>query len=291
MWRTIGVTALAVALLPGRPASAEQVDERRPAASDGTVEIENPAGSVRVVGWSKGEVAVSGTLGRRASLSLTGGPRRTHVEVEVEGNPHAARSDIEVRVPAGSRVSVESFAASIEVTDVTGAVTAETVNGSVTVTGSTEVSAESVNGAVEVSGPATRVHASAVNGAVTVRGGRGELDADTVNGELRVTGGGAYDRAHLESVSGAIRFEGDLSRHAVLEAQTVSGELELTLPAALAADFTISTFSGGVNNEFGPAVSRTGRHSPEKDVSFSTGGGGAKVSLETLSGAITLRKR
>jgi hypothetical protein len=291
MWRTIGVTTLAVALLPGRVASAEQVDQRRPAASDGTVEIENPAGSVRVVGWSKAEVAVTGTLGRRATLDLTGDPRRTHVEVEVEGNPHGTRSDIEVHVPAGSRVSIESFAASIEVTDVTGAVTAETVNGAVTVTGATEVSAESVNGTVAISGPATRVHASAVNGAVTVRGGRGELDADTVNGELRVVGSGPFDRAHLESVSGAVRFEGDLSRHAVLEAQTVSGEVELALPASVAADFTISSFSGGVSNDFGPAVYRMGRHSPEKDLSFSTGGGGAKVSVETLSGGITLRKR
>ena len=117
MWRTIALTALALAALPGRSALAQQaVDKQRPAASDGLVEIENPAGSVRVLGWSKAEVGVTGTLGRRATLNLTGEPRRTHVEVEVEGNPHGTRSDIEVHVPAGSRVSVESFAASITIT-------------------------------------------------------------------------------------------------------------------------------------------------------------------------------
>jgi DUF4097 and DUF4098 domain-containing protein YvlB len=291
MLRTMGGTVLAVALLPGLAARAEQVDQRRPAASDGTVEIENPAGAVKVVGWNKAEVAVTGSLGRHAELTLTGGPRRTHVEVEVEGNPHGTRSDIEVRVPAGSRVSVESFAASIDVSEVTGAVTAETVNGSITVTGATEVSAESVNGSVEVSGPAVRLHASAVNGSVTVRGARGELEADTVNGELHVAGGGPFDRAHLESVSGAVRFEGDLARHGILEAQTVSGEIDLALPASVAADFTVSTFSGSVSNDFGAATYRTGRHSPEKEVTFSTNGGGAKVAVETLSGGITLRKR
>jgi hypothetical protein len=290
IWRTIVVTA-AAAVLAG-PALADQVDERRPAASDGFVEIENPAGSVRVIGWSKAEVAVTGMLGRRANLSLTGVPSRTHVEVEVEGNPHGTRSDIEVHVPAGSRVSVESFAASIVVTEVTGSVTAETVNGSVTVSGSLkEVSVESVNGEVEVSGAASRVHAGTVNGALSIRGARGEIDANTVNGEVRIAGGGPVERAQLESVAGAIYFEGVLAPHADLRAQTVSGGVELALPANVAADFTVNTFSGSIDTDFGSATYRTGRHSPEKELTFSTGGGGAKVAIETLSGSVRLRKR
>src|SRR5881397_2794712 len=122
MSRAITVAVLALSVAAARPARADQVDVRKPAASDGLVEIENPAGSVRVIGWSKAEVAVTGNVGRRASLRLGGGGPRTHVEVEVEGNPHATRSDIEVHVPAGSRVSVESFASSIVVSEVTGPV-------------------------------------------------------------------------------------------------------------------------------------------------------------------------
>ncbi|PYQ12309.1 MAG: hypothetical protein DMF80_19450 [Acidobacteria bacterium] len=293
MWRAIAVTALAAAALPGRPALAQQaVDQRRTAASDGLVEIENPAGSIRVLGWSKAEVGVTGTLGRRASLNLNGGGRRTHVEVEVAGNPHGARSEIEVHVPAGSRVSIESFAASITVAEVTGPVTAETVNGSVSIDGSSkEVSAEAVNGSVEVSGSPSRVHAGTVNGALTIRGARGDLEANTVNGELRVTGGGLFERAHLETVSGAIRFEGALAPHAELDAQTVSGSIELDLPAGTAADFTVNTFSGDINTDFGAALYRSGPHSHQKELTFSIGGGGAKVTIETLSGSIVLRKR
>jgi DUF4097 and DUF4098 domain-containing protein YvlB len=288
----MAVAVLTVAAQAAHPALAAQVDERRPATPDGLVEIENPAGSVRVIGWSKAEVAVTGSLGRRASLSLTGDPQRTRVEVEVDGNPHSTRSDIEVHVPAGSRVSVESFASSITVAEVTGPVTAETVNGSVSVAGSVkEVSAESVNGAVEVSGSPTRVHVGTVNGALTVRGARGELEASTVNGEVRIVGGGPFTRAQLESVSGAISFEGALSAHADLRAQTVSGAVELLLPASVAANFTVSTFSGDIETDFGAAVYRSGRHTPQKELTFSTGGGGAKVAIETLSGGISLRKR
>src|SRR5437867_8722376 len=273
MWRTITVAVLVVTALAGG-ARAEQVDQRKPAASDGLVEIENPTGSVRVIGWSKAEVAVTGSVSRGGSLRLTGGGPRTRVEVEVEGNPHATRSDIEVHVPAASRVSVESFASSITVTDVTGPVTAETVNGAVSVSGSVkEVSAESVNGAVDVSGASTRVHAGTVNGALTVKGARGEVEANTVNGELRVVGGGAFTRARLETVSGSIRFEGELGPHADLQAQTVSGAVELTLPASTAADFTVNTFSGDINTDFGVALYRNpgGRHSPQKELTFSIG--------------------
>jgi hypothetical protein len=75
----------------------------------------------------------------------------------------------------------------------------------------------------------------------------------------------------------------------------VSGEVVLALPANVAADFTITTFSGDMNTDFQPALHRPGRHpdfhSPEKELTFSTGAGGAKVAVETLSGSIRLRKR
>ena len=126
---------------------------------------------------------------------------------------------------------------------------------------------------------------------MTIRGARGDLEANTVNGELRVVGGGLFERAHLETVSGAIRFEGGLAAHAELDAQTVSGPIELILPPGIAADFTVSTFSGDINTDFAATLYRTGRHSREKELTFSTGGGGAKVVIETLSGSISLRKR
>src|SRR2546427_12788190 len=108
MWRTITVAVLAVTAMAGG-ARAAQVDQRRPAASDGLVEIENPAGSVRVIGWSKAEVAVTGNVGRRASLRLTGGGPRTHGGGEGEGNPNLTPPGNEGPGPPGSRVSAAIF--------------------------------------------------------------------------------------------------------------------------------------------------------------------------------------
>jgi DUF4097 and DUF4098 domain-containing protein YvlB len=288
-------TRLATFLLTALPVLAgadSAIEQRRAAAPDGLVEIENASGSIHVIGWDQPEVMVKGTLGRGATgLNLSGAARRTHVEVETEGNPHGVRSDIEVRVPVGSRVQIDTFQAEISVSGVKGGVRAETVNGSIAVSGATkDVDVQSVNGAVEVAGSGGRVHAESVNGQVTVKDANGEVDASTVNGLLSVIGG-TFERARLETVSGELRFEGALAKNASVDAETVSGGVDIALPAGTSADFSITTFSGSVDNQLGPPAQKTSKWTPEKELSFSTGAGGAKVNVQTLSGGIRLRKK
>jgi DUF4097 and DUF4098 domain-containing protein YvlB len=293
--RSLGVVALTMlAALPA--AGQERVDERRPAVADGSVVIEVYSGTIRVVGWDRAEVAVTGTLGAGAdALRVRGGDRKTRVEVEpsLPGGLHA-HADVDVKVPAGSAVSVESFGARVDVTGVTGAVQVDTVNGSVSVTGAArEVSAESVNGSVTVRGRSGRISAESVNGAVSVSEPGADVQAGTVNGSLTVTGTRGLESARLETVNGRIRFEGGLSPRGSLDVESVSGAVELALPDT-AADFRIYTFSGGIVNELGPAAPRTEHHGPghrARELVFSTAGGGARISVRTLSGHITLAAR
>ena len=287
--------ALVLATVLAGPAWAfaqTPVDKSRPAAANGKVTIENMSGSVKVTGWDKAEVQVKGTLGDGGELSFDGSEKQTTIEVEAEhGNPMGIKSDLEVFVPAGSSVSIEGFQATISVAGVTGSVSAETVNGSITQAGAAkDVELQSVNGAIEVSKASGRLKAEAVNGTVTVRDASGELEASTVNGKLIIVGG-SFDRAALESVSGGVRFEAGLSARATLSVESVSGSVDLLLPASLGAEFTVSTFSGPITNELGPAAEKTSRWTPEKELSFTTGSGGARVTVETLSGAVNIRKR
>ena len=91
------VAALAV---PAGLAAQTTVDQKRPAAPDGAVSIENMSGSIKVTGWDRAVVQVRGTVADNAELELTGTDRKIHVEVSPQGNP-MAKSDIEVTVPAG----------------------------------------------------------------------------------------------------------------------------------------------------------------------------------------------
>lgn len=284
--------AVALLMAPLADAGGERVDARRAAAPDGVVEIDGAGGTLRIVGWDKPEVYVTGTLGEGAEgLDLGGTAKRIRIDVEAEGNPHSVRSDLEIHVPAGSRIEVDAMSADITVQDVTGTVTADTVSGRIAVTGTArEVSLESVNGGVEVACACTRAHVESVNGAVSVKGARGEVEASTVNGTLTVLGG-LFERAKLETVNGRITFEGGLSAHATLDVESVGGSVELRLPEKTDADFTISTFSGSIRNAWGAEGRRTSRYTREQELSFTAGSGGATVSIQTLSGDVILTKR
>jgi DUF4097 and DUF4098 domain-containing protein YvlB len=281
---------VATVAAPAWLAAGTTVDQRRPAAADAAVKIENMAGTVTVTAWDRAEVQVRGTIADHAELELGGTDRKVSVEVAPHMNP-MAKSDIEVMVPTGASVSVEGFQATITVAGVSGSVKAETVNGSITHTGpSREVSLQSVNGAVQTTKAQGRVIVEAVNGAITVRDSSGDLEASTVNGKLTVTGG-SFARAQLETVSGGAFFDAGLSPKATLSVESVSGPVELLFPAGFGADFTVTTFSGAITNELGPAARKTDEYTPEKELSFTSGSGGVHVSVETLSGAVHIRRK
>jgi len=276
---------------PAGLAAQTTVDQKRAASPDGAVSIENMSGSVKVVGWDRAEVQVKGTVGDGGELSFSGGGGRIHVEVESDYNPMGVKSDLEVFVPSGSSVEVEGFQATISVTGVTGSVTAETVNGSITQSGAARlVELQSVNGDVEVAKAAGRINAEAVNGTVTIRDASGDLEASSVHGKLSVTGG-SFDRVEVESVAGAVRIDTALAARATVTIETVSGPVELVLPASLGAEFEVSSFSGRITNELGPEAEKSSKWTPETELRFKTGSGGARISIETLSGSIGIRKR
>ena len=283
---------VSILIVPAWLHAQTSIDERRAAAADGTVEIENPFGSVAVMGWDQPEVHVTGTLARGSELDLEAAERHVRIEVDVEeDHGHSEGSKLEVHVPSGSHVEIEGVQLEITASDVTGSVEAESVSGGISLTGATaEVNLQSVNGPVEVSGPRGRIEVEAVNGPVTIRDASGHVDASTVNGEL-IVGGGPFERAALESVAGAVRFEADLATMGRLEVETVSGTAEIAVPASVKADFSISTFSGEIENELGVGTVEQEQYVPAKTLTFSTGSGGARISVETLSGDIHIRKR
>ena len=298
--KAIGVILVLGAL--SLPAYAQtKVDERRPAAKDAVVEIENLAGSVKVIAWKNAEVQVTGTLGAGVEeLRFSGGPERLQISAEMgegAGGWHgrhgaAAGADLEVRVPEASRVRVEGFASSVQAEGLAGRLEVETVNGSIAVKGGTAaLELQSVNGAVEIDGAAQRVEASSVNGRVTIRSAGGDVEASSVSGGVEVSGA-SYSRVELEAVSGALRFTGALTPNASLELQTVSGEVELELPAEQGAAVSVSTFTGQIRTDFAeaPAPEKTSRHTPEKELRFTIGSGGARIQIETLSGSVNIRK-
>jgi hypothetical protein len=280
-------------------AGTQTVQQTRSVARDARINIENPAGTLRIVGWDRAEISVAGTLCPRAEgLAVSGTDRSLSIEVEGAMNPHGCDCDLEVKVPAGSHLQVDTYSAPVTATGLTGTLQVDSVHGGFRVEGRLQdFQADTVAGTIELSGPSARTRAASVNGSVTLRGVTGNVEASTVNGLLQVTGT-ALQRAQLESVAGAIRFAGSLAEGAVLEASTVSGGIDVTLPPGTDASFDLSSFSGAIVNELSSDRPRGdgegdghGHGGMGRELSFRLGTGSAQVHVETLSGRIRLAPR
>ncbi|HEX6572475.1 MAG TPA: hypothetical protein VF055_10660, partial [Steroidobacteraceae bacterium] len=138
-------TTCAIALLaalPGIAAAGEPINKRTSADPNGTVEVSNVAGSVTVTGWDRNEVAVTGELGDGTeTLEFTKADKLTRVKVVVPKRSYNVDdTDLIVKVPAGSVLSVNTVSADVIVQGVRGAQRLQAVSGDVR----TEASGEDV---------------------------------------------------------------------------------------------------------------------------------------------------
>jgi DUF4097 and DUF4098 domain-containing protein YvlB len=312
-------TAAAALLLAGKADAQRQVNARHDAAANGTVEISINTGSVRVTGWNRNEVQVTGTLQRESDRVVLDGSGRT-VEVRVQGGRgRGAGATLEVRVPAGSSLEVNTHAAPITVNGVTGAVEMVSQAGAITVQGRPRsVDAMSHAGAVTVdaetdratitamAGPVRlagtvrqRAEITAMAGSVEVPAAVGEVEINALNGAVRVanvTGGqveitsvsgtvnvtGTRLRGSVNSVSGAVVVTGSLG--GALSVESHAGSVELRLPGNTGARVDINSFSGGVDSDW--RLTRDGR-----EWHGTLGRGGPTVSISTFSGSVKLSRR
>ncbi len=292
MFRMIGCV-LVVALLASPAFSEERVDSSKPASATGVVEVVNISGSITVIGWAQEQVHVQGVLGRGTErLEFEAGPHRTIVRVVLPRNCRSCEgSHLTIKVPAASALDVDAVSADITVRDTTGACALKSVSGDVEVSGSaSQVEARSVSGEVLVRAVRAPVRAKSVSGNVVIDGVEGSVEASSVSGTIQVKGA-AISRADVAATSGSIRMEGSLAPGARIEAKAVSGDITLVLPADTVADFEVTTFSGGIRNGFGPEAKRVSQYTSERELTFSTGSGGARIVLKSFSGNVSLQKR
>ena len=293
----IGLTALVVAacLLVGMPAQAERtVDEKAAADKDGTVIVENIAGSIRIEGWDKGEVQVTGTLGKEVEeLEFKPGGSKTLVKVVYPKKTKNIKegANLVIMVPVGSSLEVDCVSAPITIEGVTGEIYASDISGEITVTGvCRELDVETISGDLTVDGGAPDVSVQSISGDIEAKGGKAEVEAQTVSGDIDL----AFDEftdLSVESVSGDADVTGRLAKDAGVSIDLHSGDLTLTVQGDPSADFRIETFSGNIKNAFGQEAKSTSKYTPGKELEFTVGGGDPRVRINTFSGDVVIRKK
>ena len=111
----IAMIALALWMMPAW--ADTQISELADAHPKGDVEISNVSGDVVVTGWDREQIEVTGTLGRGSErLEFVSEGRHTLIKVVIPRRSHnVSGSDLEIRVPEHSRVSVTGVSSDITV--------------------------------------------------------------------------------------------------------------------------------------------------------------------------------
>ena len=294
--KKLSFSLLTIILAAGAVWADQRVDETRSADADARIEVDIVSGSIRVTGWDRPEVQVTGTIGDDVeALEVSGSGKSVSIELDVPdswGRRHREiDAHLEISVPAGARLTVETVSADITVSEVGGSVELASVSGGVKLSGSpTRAEVESVSGDIRVDGHQTAISAETVSGDVELRGVAESVEAASVSGDVEISAS-EVERAMFESVSGSVEFTGSLAGNARLNVETHSGNVTLVLPADTSATWEIETFSGNINNDFGPGPDRTSDYGPGKWLKFTTGSGDARITLDAFSGNIWLKKR
>lgn len=273
----------------------EDINQKMDAASDGIVTISNVAGSVEVQGWSRNEVEVTGTLGDDVEeLVFERDDDEIMIKVKV---PRRGSRDIssrlEVKIPAGSSVRINTVSADIDVENVAGEQRLEAVSGDITTAAAgSDIDVKTVSGDVEVGGEnqPVRTRLNSVSGDIDAEDLAGEIVAESVSGDIAVTQS-AFERASLQTVNGDVVFHARLHGTTRLDIETINGEVDIELAEEISARYDVETFNGHIRNCFGPEPVRTSRYAPGRELKFTEGGGQGRVTIRTLNGDLRLCRR
>lgn len=170
--------------------------------------------------------------------------------------PARDSASVTVTVPAGCPVQLGVVSAAAVVCGVSAGASVKGVSGGITLDGVTgDVEADTVSGALE---------ARDIDGAVRF---------NSVSGDLTLAGG-QLSLLEAHNVSGQVTADVSLADRGAMKVSTLSGDVTLRLPADSDATVRLAVASGKVRNDFG-----------------NVGGGSGTVSVNSLSGTVTLLRR
>ncbi|NKF50882.1 DUF4097 family beta strand repeat protein [Shewanella sp. WXL01] len=291
--------------------SAEQVSKQVAVSGSPNIDVQVQRGSVQIIGWDKNEVSVTGTLDE-LSEGLIFKQRGNNIEIEdkmpkqYQGN-NKQGSNLIIKVPNELQLEAEGVSANYSLHDLQGKVELEVVSGNIEakkISGDTELT--TVSGHINSQNTQGKLELESVSGNIKDINSMGKISYRLVSGDLRASS--KATKASVETVSGDIR--GQFSDVGKVKVVTVSGDVELGFSDSLRKGH-IESVSGNLSIGFSTMpsmqVSIAGgpggkirnkltedkpvkpKYMPSSELNFVAGSGDGKLSVETISGNITVK--
>ena len=236
-------------------ASASEVTEKstqtHPLAAGGSVALSNMNGDVDIVAWDRDEVQIVAEKFARDEERLA------RISIDVDARPD--RITIKTKYPQSERSWF---------------------------VGKANRNPGGVRYTLRVPARLAHLKVDVMNSAVTVEGVRGDVKIATMNGRIEATG--LAGDAELDSMNGRIFASFVTVRHGQqIKLDTMNGSCTVEVPRDAGAAVRASTMNGRVRAELPITVERSSRRS----LRGTLGDGGARITLESMNGSLTLRAR
>lgn len=253
---------------------------------NGSVEILDISGSIELTGWDRPQVEVTGPadMGDRVRIASSG----DHTTIHVRPGGSGDGSHLVIHVPAQSMVSASLVSADLKVGGIRGDVNLRTVSGNLIGEVGGNLIANTATGDVKMTAREARmVEVRTISGDVQLSSGASDVEIATVSGDAKIDLG-TVSRGRLKSISGNFTIKLGLAPDAQLDGESVSGNLNFDFPSTPQAEFHIDSFSGIIENCFGPKAVEA-HYGPGSRLEFkSEGSRGARVRVETKNGNVKL---
>ncbi|MBS1788359.1 MAG: DUF4097 family beta strand repeat protein [Acidobacteria bacterium] len=226
----------------------------------GSVSIHNISGDVIVTGYDGQAIIVTGIkTGRdrdRVNFDDRTSGNSVDVRVDYPDRCEDCRVDVrfEVKVPRNISYKFNSFSSvsgNVNVTGVTGELTAKSVSGDTTV--------NNVNGTVNATSVSGEVHVGKVEGTVSAKSTSGDVEVEIIS---------------LEG-AGSMEFA------------SVSGDVSVKLPGNLDAEVKLSSMSGRLKTDF-PLEIEESKYGTGRKAAGRLGSGSRNLKISTVSGDVSL---
>ena len=222
-------------------------------------------------------IRIGKDMSRMRNISITYTiqvPRATEVDANVASGAQTIRNvtgPVTVRAASGS-IRLENIQHDAEVTTASGTITASDVG--------SDLHVSTASGNVELTGIKGNVRASTVSGVIRITKPGARVEVGNTSGEIEIQGASNDVKAH--AISGLVSVQGNPGADSYWDLKSVSGGVQLRVPAAANLHLTAEASSGDIRSDIPIVVEEQGKHTLRAHM----GSGGGRVDVHTVSGEI-----
>jgi DUF4097 and DUF4098 domain-containing protein YvlB len=276
------------------PFQTTRLDTTFAFATNGIVDLSTLYGDIVVSGWERREARVRAVT-ERGRIEYDVSSSRLTIEHRNDRGSTRSRSEdtrYELTVPRGARLVLRTTSGDVEVRGTGAEVEVNTNNGDVTLEDVGErVEVGTISGDITLRRVKGDLEATTVNGSVDATDVEGDIRLGSTSGDLTVMGARARN-VELSTTSGEVSYSGAIDANGRYEFHSHSGTIDLNIPAATNARFSVETFNGEIDSDFPITLMPGDRTSSRpRRFEFSVGTGGPRIIAESFSGDVEIRKR